>query len=291
LRARLGSPGTAAGILLATALWAGCSTVAAVLLDLPEPQPASEHATETASSRVPVATEREPLPIELLTDPDSILELLPRDEAGGVDWVAAIRNGTIDPKWTASADSIVAKQEGFAFDISLKGPNPMFDAAFPHSVHVAWVACPSCHGEIFPYKGDPITMGAVNAGEACGRCHGRVAFAVSTCVRCHRGMPAYQAITDPLGQDVVLARKGAGGDVETAFPQARFPHWRHRIRYRCTACHPSLFSMRAGTDTLTMVAMRNGVACGTCHNGSVAFGLVDCTRCHTAPVEAPTDGP
>jgi c(7)-type cytochrome triheme protein len=267
------------GLGLTLVIAGGCSTVASVLLDAPKQSSTPREPSEAGQAGAPggsAPAERAPLPIELTADRDSILELLPLDEAGAVDWVAAIRQGTVDPLWSPSGDPGSAKQAGFGFDFSLKGPNEMFDAAFPHSAHVQWVACQSCHDEIFPYKGDPITMEAVNAGEACGRCH--------------EGMPAFEPVTDPLGKDVVLAREGADENVEAAFPRARFPHWRHRIRYRCTACHPSLFAMRAGTDTLTMAAMGDGAACGACHDGEVAFDLVDCTKCHTASAEQPADG-
>ncbi len=296
MRARVYSLRTLVSILVAAVLMGGCSTVAAVLLDLPEqPEPASQSGPESrgalAGPADAVPEERAPLPIELLTDRDSIIELLPKDVAGGVDWVAAIREGVIEPRWNRPGDTTVRGLPGFAFDISLKGPDQMFDARFPHSAHVEWVGCQSCHEEIFEYGGEPITMEAVNAGEACGRCHGLVAFAVSTCVRCHGGLPAYEPIEEPLGRDLIMARAEAAGAMDDAYPAARFPHWSHRIRYRCTACHPSTFAMRAGTDTLAMAPMREGTACGSCHDGAAAFGLVECRRCHTEPTSDASEEP
>jgi c(7)-type cytochrome triheme protein len=44
-----------------------------------------------------------------------------------------------------------------------------------------------------------------------------------------------------------------------------------------------LFDMRAGSDTLTMSAMQKGEACGACHDGDVAFSLLNCTTCHATP--------
>lgn len=62
-------------------------------------------------------------------------------------------------------------------------------------------------------------------------------------------------------------------------PAAYFPHWVHRIKYKCYACHDDLFAMRRGA-TPTMAAMAKGQSCGACHNGKIAFGVDTCQRCH-----------
>jgi c(7)-type cytochrome triheme protein len=68
----------------------------------------------------------------------------------------------------------------------------------------------------------------------------------------------------------------------STFPPSVFPHWKHRIRYRCDACHDSLFNMQPGVTPITMETMKNGENCGTCHNGKQAFdvGFSHCSRCH-----------
>jgi len=63
---------------------------------------------------------------------------------------------------------------------------------------------------------------------------------------------------------------------------AYFPHWVHRLKYKCYACHDGLFPMRRGA-TPTMAAMTRGESCGACHNGKVAFGTDTCHRCHMQP--------
>lgn len=80
--------------------------------------------------------------------------------------------------------------------------------------------------------------------------------------------------------DIVFQRKGGEGGV----PPAVFPHWIHRIRYKCYACHPALFEMRAGANPITKDAIREGKFCGACHNGKIAWGVSfeTCNRCHTA---------
>jgi len=78
--------------------------------------------------------------------------------------------------------------------------------------------------------------------------------------------------------DVVFKRKGAAEGVAPAY----FPHWIHRIRYRCYACHDGLFKMKSGENEVTMEAMAQGKFCGACHNGTTAWGtgFDTCNRCH-----------
>lgn len=61
-----------------------------------------------------------------------------------------------------------------------------------------------------------------------------------------------------------------------------FPHWFHRIRFRCKVCHFELgFKMRAGANAVTMEEMIDGKFCGMCHNGEVAWTLDHCDLCHS----------
>ena len=76
--------------------------------------------------------------------------------------------------------------------------------------------------------------------------------------------------------DIVFTRKdGPGGT-----PVAMFPHWIHRIRYKCYACHPALFEMKAGANAVSMDLIMAGKACGACHNGKLAWAVSfeTCTR-------------
>ena len=63
---------------------------------------------------------------------------------------------------------------------------------------------------------------------------------------------------------------------------AVFPHWVHRARYKCYACHPALFEMKAGANPMTMDTMQKGEHCGACHDGKTAWGIDfgTCNRCH-----------
>ena len=61
-----------------------------------------------------------------------------------------------------------------------------------------------------------------------------------------------------------------------------FPHWFHRVRYSCKACHSDLgIKYKAGGNAITMVKIIDGLYCGACHNGSVVWSVEQCDLCHT----------
>ena len=61
-----------------------------------------------------------------------------------------------------------------------------------------------------------------------------------------------------------------------------FPHWFHRMRFRCKVCHSELgFKMRAGANEITMADILDGKFCGMCHNDRIAWGPVNCDLCHS----------
>lgn len=61
-----------------------------------------------------------------------------------------------------------------------------------------------------------------------------------------------------------------------------YPHWFHRIRFRCKVCHSELgFKMRAGANNVTMAEISEGKFCGMCHNGETAWSTEFCDRCHS----------
>jgi c(7)-type cytochrome triheme protein len=83
--------------------------------------------------------------------------------------------------------------------------------------------------------------------------------------------------------DITIPRKGADPVSDT--PQAFFPHWIHRTRFRCYVCHDTLFQRKLGADDINMDAVREGRFCGVCHDGKTAFavGFDTCERCHDSP--------
>ncbi|MBC8210556.1 MAG: hypothetical protein H8E21_05760 [Gammaproteobacteria bacterium] len=61
-----------------------------------------------------------------------------------------------------------------------------------------------------------------------------------------------------------------------------FPHWFHRIRFRCKVCHNELgFKMRAGGNDITMGEITEGKYCGMCHNGEISWTIENCDLCHS----------
>jgi c(7)-type cytochrome triheme protein len=68
-----------------------------------------------------------------------------------------------------------------------------------------------------------------------------------------------------------------------------FPHWFHRMRFRCKVCHADLgFKFKAGGNEIDMVKIIDGQFCGACHNGEVAWSVENCNLCHSAKPGTPT---
>ncbi|MBI3773771.1 MAG: hypothetical protein HY272_13870 [Gammaproteobacteria bacterium] len=68
-----------------------------------------------------------------------------------------------------------------------------------------------------------------------------------------------------------------------------FPHWFHRIRFRCKVCHADLgFQFKAGGNKITMAKIIDGKFCGACHNGEVAWSVENCAMCHSGIPGTPT---
>lgn len=78
--------------------------------------------------------------------------------------------------------------------------------------------------------------------------------------------------------DVVLNKRAEKEGMRPAV----FPHWFHRIRFRCKVCHHELgFKMRAGANDVLMADIIEGRFCGMCHNGQIAWGAENCDLCHS----------
>lgn len=70
---------------------------------------------------------------------------------------------------------------------------------------------------------------------------------------------------------------------------AVFPHWYHRIRFRCKVCHADLgFKFKAGGNKITMAKIIDGQFCGACHNGEIAWSVENCGMCHSGISGTPT---
>ena len=78
--------------------------------------------------------------------------------------------------------------------------------------------------------------------------------------------------------DVILNRNAEREGVRPVI----YPHWFHRIRFRCKVCHSELgFKMRAGGNEIKMTDIIEGRYCGLCHNNEIAWGIENCDMCHS----------
>ena len=68
-----------------------------------------------------------------------------------------------------------------------------------------------------------------------------------------------------------------------------FPHWFHRIRFRCKVCHADLgFKFEAGGNDIDMLKIIEGEYCGACHDGDLAWSVENCDLCHSGKAGTPT---
>jgi len=132
-------------------------------------------------------------------DPKSILYLdtkgklaalagavLPKDRYGLVDWAKAVKDKVISPR--PSLDPKEEEMPAMDMNVVIEAKSDFVnDVVYPHYMHTWWLKCEVCHPAIFvPAKGqNNMTMSAIVEGKFCGRCHGKVAFPLADCNRCH----------------------------------------------------------------------------------------------------------
>ena len=79
-----------------------------------------------------------------------------------------------------------------------------------------------------------------------------------------------------------------------------FNHWLHRAKFTCRLCHVDIgFAMAANATGIKEEDNRNGLHCGACHNGKVAFpaqvhnaagpDVKNCDRCHSMGKNVPRE--
>jgi c(7)-type cytochrome triheme protein len=132
----------------------------------------------------------------LLQPPLRSFQLLPRSNLGNyVDWVAALSNKRIQPRWDVRDPNAQATVMDLNIVREVKGSMP--DVVFPHKQHTEWLDCSNCHPAIFkPQKGsNQISMAAIMLGQQCGVCHGKIAFPISECRLCHARQKSTEART------------------------------------------------------------------------------------------------
>jgi len=122
----------------------------------------------------------------VLQPPRTAFEAFPKSSGGNyVDWVKALKDGAINPRWDLGDPAKTPLVMDLNIVREVKGSMP--DVVYPHQQHLQWLDCSNCHPAIFiPQKGaNQISMAEILLGRKCGVCHGKVAFPVSECRKCH----------------------------------------------------------------------------------------------------------
>ncbi len=171
----------------------------AALLAILVPSPQSSAADPNAFNRLmtPPAKRNPPPTEDGIHDPKSTgtqglqapkeaFDPLPKAQSGNyIDWVKSFDSKKIQPRF----DRDDPKAQPVIMDLTIvrevKGSMP--DVVFPHKQHTEWLDCSNCHPALFvPQKGaNQMSMASIMLGESCGVCHGKVAFPVADCRRCH----------------------------------------------------------------------------------------------------------
>jgi c(7)-type cytochrome triheme protein len=116
-------------------------------------------------------------------------EKLPKDVFGnGISWEAAEKSGQVRPLDFLEGVSLKRPALKAQKDVSIEANVTWIsDVVFSHKKHAVWNGCEVCHPDIFPIKrGEKkYTMLEIDEGEYCGVCHGKVAFPLASCEKCH----------------------------------------------------------------------------------------------------------
>jgi c(7)-type cytochrome triheme protein len=123
---------------------------------------------------------------KILQPPKQAFSGIAKGKGGNyIDWVKALDNGNINPRYDLLDENVKPLIMDLNIIREVKGSMP--NVAYPHKQHTQWLDCSNCHPAIFiPKKGgNQVSMAAILLGQKCGVCHGKVAFPVSDCRRCH----------------------------------------------------------------------------------------------------------
>lgn len=127
--------------------------------------------------------------VEREHDFKTFTEKMPKKGFGnGIDWEEAEVSGLIKPFDTLEGIYIKKSPLKARDDFSIESKGSwMSDVIFSHKKHISWNGCEICHPEIFQVEkgATKYTMFQIYSGEYCGVCHGRVAFPLFECQRCH----------------------------------------------------------------------------------------------------------
>ncbi len=100
-----------------------------------------------------------------------------------------------------------------------------------------------------------------------------------TCLAISAGILSSRTVNAEWG-DIVLNSKSKSMHKAGVKPVV-FPHWFHRIRFKCKVCHEDIFIIKKGANDINMNKIISGKYCGKCHNGLIAWAPLYCERCHS----------
>lgn len=113
----------------------------------------------------------------------------------GVDWEEAEKSGALRPLDFIEGLSVKKTPLKNRADFGVEAQYPwVHPITFSHEKHSVWNGCELCHPEIFPLaeKGTAqFSMFHNVEGQYCGACHGKVAFPLNNCQRCHARAPLW----------------------------------------------------------------------------------------------------
>ncbi|MFQ5479897.1 MAG: c(7)-type cytochrome triheme domain-containing protein [Thermodesulfobacteriota bacterium] len=120
------------------------------------------------------------------------LKDFPADDFGNkIDWVKALHEDKITPQVSLGGKGKLTSLDKDvllpAYSRARYAPSTP-DVMFPHKSHTEILDCAACHPARFKPKkgGNPeMDMMKIINGEYCGACHGKVAFPLENCFRCH----------------------------------------------------------------------------------------------------------
>ncbi|OGQ59369.1 MAG: hypothetical protein A3J24_05240 [Deltaproteobacteria bacterium RIFCSPLOWO2_02_FULL_53_8] len=114
---------------------------------------------------------------------------LPLDKFGFINWEELREGRAYSPVSGLEKEADDKTQLNIiVFKAKVQG---MKSVLFNHEHHSTHTQCASCHQTIFKDKvnGNDVSMNAIGAGKFCGTCHGKAAFKLADCNRCHTITP------------------------------------------------------------------------------------------------------
>lgn len=118
---------------------------------------------------------------------DLVARLPRKGMQGGPDWELAEARRLVTPVDALPSVSIARPPLTMDRDVVVESRGWMTDVIFSHRKHAVWNGCEVCHPDIFPSQKGGLrhSMVQIAGGEGCGACHGKVAFGLGDCERCH----------------------------------------------------------------------------------------------------------